>query len=261
MITVHRNRLASIGLALTLLLGGLAFSFLMPRVAPLQAQSSQEAMAGLPNTITVVGEGIARIQPDIAVATIGVQVADAEVQTASNNAQTTMEAVLAAIGEQGVAEEDIQTTGFTIFAEFGPAGPTGEQSQEPLYRVSNNVNVTIRALDQVAAVLDAAIAAGANNIFGVTFSIDDSSQAESEARAQAIEKAAAKAEELAGLTNLQLGSVLSVSEVIGSQGGYFASPGLRTDAGVGMGGGSPISPGQLNVSVQLEVVYSAAQSE
>ncbi len=260
MITIQRNRMALVCLALTLVLGGLAFAYLTPRVATVHAQTTQEAMMGLPNTITVVGEGTVQIQPDVAVATIGVQVADAEVQTASSNAQATMEAVLAAISEQGVADEDLQTTGFTIFAEFGPTGPTGEQAQEPLYRVSNNVNVTIRSLDQVAAVLDAAIAAGANNIFGVTFSLDDASQAESDARAQAVEQAAAKAQELAGLTNLQLGGVLSVSEVIGSQGGYFASPGLR-DAAAGMGGGSPISPGQLNVTVQLEVVYTAAQSQ
>lgn len=256
----QRNRLALVCLVLTLVCGGLGVAYLAPTLKIAQAQSSQEGLAGLPSTITVVGEGTVQIQPDIAVATIGVQVADAEVQTASSNAQTTMEAVLAAIQEQGVASEDIQTTGFTIFAEFAPVDPASQQTQEPLYRVSNNVNVTIRSLEQVATVLDAAIAAGANNIFGVTFSLDDSSQAEADARSQAIEQAAAKAAEIAGLTNLQLGSVLSVSEVIGSQGGYFASPGLRTDA-AGMGGGSPISPGQLNVTIQLEVVYSAAQAE
>ncbi len=261
MIHIQRNRLVIICLALTLVAGGFSFAHFMPLSTSAYAQTTQETMVGLPNTITVVGEGTTQIEPDIAVATIGVQVADTEVQAASSSAQTTMEAVLAAIREQGVADEDIQTTGFSIFAEFGPPDPTGEQTQEPLYRVSNNVNVTIRALDQVAAVLDAAIAAGANNIFGVTFNIDDASQAESDARAQAIEQAAAKAQELAGLTNLQLGTVLSISEVIGSQGGYFASPGLRADSAAGMGGGSPIAPGQLTVSVQLEVVYSAAQAQ
>ena len=261
MIHIQRNRVVSVCLAATLVMSGLAFAYLSPTVATVQAQTTQEAMAGLPNTITVVGEGSTQIEPNIAVATIGVQVAEAAVQTASSNAQAIMEAVLAALQEQGIAEEDIQTTGFSIFAEFGPADPAAAQPQAPLYRVSNNVNVTIRDLNQVAAVLDAAIAAGANNIFGVTFSIDDASQAESDARAQAVAKAAAKAQELADLTNLQLGSVLSVSEVIGSQGGYFASPGLRADSAASMGGGSPIAPGQLNVSVQLEVVYSAAQPQ
>ncbi|MEZ4737607.1 MAG: SIMPL domain-containing protein [Caldilineaceae bacterium] len=210
-----------------------------------------------PATIIVVGEGSARVEPDIAVASIGVQVANEDVQAASSEAQELMNAVLAAIQEQGVAEEDIQTSGFSIFADFGPVGPAGEQAQAPLYRVSNNVNVTIRDLEQVAAVLDAAIAAGANNIFGVNFSVDDSSQAAAEARAEAIENAQTKAQDLAELTGLTLGNVFSVSEIIGSRGGFYGGStlGLASQAGLG-GGGGPIVPGQLNVNVQLEVIYS-----
>lgn len=219
---------------------------------------AQEETTTMPQAITVVGEGSAAIEPDIAVANIGVQVANTDVRAASDEAETIMNAVLAAIQEQGIAEEDIQTSGFSIFAEFGPTGPTGEQPQTPLYRVSNNVNVTIRALDQVPTVLDAAIEAGANNIFGVNFSVDDPTQAAAEARAEAISNAAAKAQDLAELTGLQLGNVVSVSEIIGSRGGFYGSTGLAPASQVGLGGGGgPIAPGQLNVNVQLEVVYSA----
>lgn len=208
--------------------------------------------------ITVVGEGSAPVQPDIAVANIGVQVANADVKAASSEAQKIMNAVLAAIKEQGIAEEDIQTSGFSIFADFGPAGPTGEQAQTPLYRVSNNINATVRDLDQVPAVLDAAIGAGANNIFGVNFSVDDPSEAASAARAQAIDNAQVKAEDLAQLTGLQLGTVVSVSEIIGSRGGFYGSSsvGVASQSGLG-GGGGPIAPGQLMINVQLEVSYSA----
>jgi uncharacterized protein YggE len=122
--------------------------------------------------------------------------------------------------------------------------------------VSNNVNVTIRALDQVATILDAAIGAGANNIFGVNFSVDDPSQAAADARAEAIDNAQQKAQDLAELTGLQLGNVVSVSEIIGSRGGFYASTGLAPAGQAGLGGGGgPIAPGQLNVNVQLEVVY------
>lgn len=221
------------------------------------AQTQGEPTTALQQAITVVGEGSAPVEPDIAVANIGVQVANEDVQAASSEAQEIMNAVLAAIQEQGVAEEDIQTSGFSIFADFGPVGPTGEQPQTPLYRVTNNVNATVRDLEQVAAVLDAAIGAGANNIFGVTFSIDDPSAAASAARAEAIEQAGAKAQELAELTGLQLGNVLRVSEIIGSQGGFYSSSNLSVASQVGLGGGGgPIAPGQLNVNVQLEVIYS-----
>lgn len=221
------------------------------------AQAPGEPTTAIQQAITVVGEGTAPVEPDIAVANIGVQVANEDVQAASSEAQEIMNAVLAAIQEQGVAEEDIQTSGFSIFAEFGPIGPTGEQPQTPLYRVTNNVNATVRDLEQVAAVLDAAIGAGANNIFGVNFSIDDPSEAASAARADAIEQAGVKAQELAELTGLQLGNVISVSEIIGSRGGFYGGSSLNAASQIGLGGGGgPIAPGQLNVTVQLEVIYS-----
>ncbi len=225
------------------------------------AQTQGESTATLPQAITVVGEGSVAVEPDIAVANIGVQVANADVRAASDEAEEIMNAVITAIQEQGVAEEDIQTSGFSIFAEFAPVNPAAEQPQTPLYRVSNNVNVTIRALDQVATILDAAIGAGANNIFGVNFSVDDPSQAAAEARAEAIDNAGQKAQDLAELTGLQLGNVVSVSEIIGSRGGFYASTGLApaSQAGLG-GGGGPIAPGQLNVNVQLEVVYGVTQA-
>ncbi len=222
-----------------------------------QTQGEPPAMPqAIPQAITVVGEGSSAVEPDIAVANIGVQVANADVRAASDEAEEIMNAVIAAIQEQNVAEEDIQTSGFSIFAEFSPAPAASEQPQTPLYRVSNNVNVTIRALDQVATILDAAIGAGANNIFGVNFSVDDPSQAAADARAEAIDNAQQKAQDLAELTGLQLGNVVSVSEIIGSRGGFYASTGIvnTSQAGLG-GGGGPIAPGQLNVNVQLEVVY------
>jgi uncharacterized protein len=230
------------------------------RGSTVYAQTESDPTTTRQQAITVVGQGISRVEPDIAVANIGVQVANADVREASSEAQEIMNAVLAAIQEEGVAEEDIQTSGFSIFADFGPIGPAGEQPQTPLYRVSNNVNATIRDLEQVAAVLDAAIGAGANNIFGVNFSIDDPSAAETEARAQAIERAQTKAQELADLTGLELGNVISVSEIIGSRGGFFGGSTLGL-GDAGLGGGGPIAPGQLNVTVQLEVIYNASQGE
>lgn len=251
---VQRQTIVALAAALVVSISILFLSQALPKEA---VYAQAEPVAAPQQGITVVGEGSAPVEPDIAVANIGVQVANSDVQVASSETQEIMNAVLAAIQEQGVAEEDIQTSGFSIFADFGPAGPTGEQAQTPLYRVSNNVNATIRDLDQVAAVLDAAIGAGANNIFGVNFSIDDPSAAASAARAQAIENAQAKAQDLAQLTGLQLGNVVSVSEIIGSRGGFYGSSGLAamSQAGLG-GGGGPIAPGQLNINVQLEVIYS-----
>ncbi len=107
--------------------------------------------------------------------------------------------------------------------------------------------------------LDAAIAAGANNIYGVTFSLDDPSQVESEAREKAVANAQAKAQELAELNNLQVEDVLSVSEVVGGGVGYYPGS-FREEAtafGLGGGGAGPISPGELTFTMQLQIVYAA----
>jgi uncharacterized protein YggE len=160
---------------------------------------------------------------------------------------------------QGIAEEDMQTSGFSIFAErFGPEGPLAEGDVQ--YRVSNNVMVTIRDLDTVSAVLDAAIEAGANNIYGIEFKVDDPGVSESEARAAAIEDANVKAAELAELAGVPLGQIVSVSEIIAGSGGYYAGNFAEQARAFG-GGGTPVTPGQLDLVMQLQVIYSISGTE
>jgi uncharacterized protein YggE len=238
-------------------LAALSFTFLAgPTLAPSVAQAQEPAqMTPPPRTITVVGEGTTNIEPDLAQANIGVQVTGSEVITVSAQAEEIMNAVIAAIQAEGVAPEDIQTSGFNIFATppqgFMAADEAG--SSDTVYQVSNNVNVTIRNLETVSAILDAAIEAGANNVYGVNFSLADYSQPESDARGEAMTNAQEKAQEIAGLAGVELGDIISVSEVIGGQNGFYSG---RLESALGLGGGGPIEPGQLEVRVQLQVVYS-----
>jgi uncharacterized protein YggE len=229
-------------------------------VADVQAQTPTTTIAtAIPGTITVVGEGKVTLEPDIARVTIGVETVTATVKEASDTNRAAVESVLEALLAQGIAEEDLQTSGFSIFAErFGPEGPLAEGDVR--YRVSNNVMVTIRELDNVGTILDAAIEAGANNIYGVEFAVDEPGEAESEARAAAIEDAKVKAAELAELTGLSLGQVVSVSEVVGAGGGYYAGNFAEQARAFG-GGGTPVTPGQLDLVMQLQVIFSIGATE
>jgi uncharacterized protein len=219
-----------------------------------QAQAPSPA-AGV-RSVTVVGEGSVSIEPDIARANIGVEVVQATVQEAVAEAREVMEAVLAALEEAGVAAEDIQTSGYNIWAERHFGEMTRSNEEQVRYRVSNNVTVTIRNLEEVSAVLDAAIDAGANNVYGVSFSLDDPTTIESEAREKAVENARTKAEELAGLTGTEVGVVISISEVIGQGGGYFGGNfAASARDGLGGGGAGPIAPGQLRLTMQLQITY------
>ena len=106
--------------------------------------------------------------------------------------------------------------------------------------MTNTVNVLIRDLDKVGAVLDASIKAGANNIYGVEFLLDDPTAARSAARQMAVENAAATATELAGLTGVEVGPIVSISEVIGNNGGFYSNQ--FTQFSTGMGGGRLPTP-------------------
>ena len=223
----------------------------IPNTASLQTDPA------MPRTITVVGEGRVRIKPDIAQINIGIEVVGDTVKGTSSEAADTMEAVMASLRAQGVEEKDMQTSGYNVWVER-PYGPEGIPSDEARYHVGNTVMVTIRDLDTVGAVLDAAIEAGANNIYGVTFSVADPSPLMSEARETAVADALAKAQELAELNNVALGEVMSISEVI-SPGGLYVGGIQRTAAfaeGLGGGGGGPISPGELEMTTQLQVTHN-----
>jgi uncharacterized protein len=204
------------------------------------------------DTITVVGHGSASGSPDIANTEIGVETFNTDLGTAFSENNATMEAVIDALVEAGVAREDIRTANLNIFVDRSPGPASQGASNGPMFRVNNQVRVTIRDTSLIADVLDAAINAGANNIFGLNFGIDSRDALESDARADAMEDARARAAELASLAGVELGDVISIVE---SGGGF--SPFEVTNRSVGMGGGgAPIEPGQLSVSVSLQVTFA-----
>jgi uncharacterized protein YggE len=248
---MRRSRLTLSGIGILVVLAVIMVTVGVGGRAPAAALAQA---AERPGTITVVGEGKVSIRPDMARATIGVEVIRPTVKEASAEASQVMNNVLGALRQLGVEERDIQTSGFSVWQER-PYNPDGTQGA-PVYHVTNQLNVTIRNLENLGAVLDAAMNAGANNIYGVTFSLSDTAQAEAEARRKAVENARAKAEDLARLTNLQLGEVLSVSEVIGGVGGAYYPAVQRAE---GMGGGGPILPGELEITLQLQVTYGTVQ--
>ncbi|MBN1660403.1 MAG: SIMPL domain-containing protein [Anaerolineae bacterium] len=216
------------------------------------AQTPETPALNPVQTITVIGQGSVRIQPDIARVTVGVETSGETIAQAVAENEAQMEAVLAALKAAGIADKDIQTTNFSISLDRYPEplpSATGEQAA-PVYRVSNMVTVTIRALDRVGQVLDAVIEAGANNIWGVSFTIEDPAAAQADARTDAMTAAAARAEALATLAGVELGSVMSVSEVI-------SSPGIVTEMAYARdaAGGTSISPGEVEIGYQVQVSY------
>ncbi len=201
--------------------------------------------------VTVVGQGTAYGEPDQATVMVGVETFAPSVSEATSQNQENLESVMAALDEVGIAPEDIQTTNYSLYAEqiYGDRGPEGIAG----YRVSNQVNVTIRDISKVSDVLGAVTDAGANAIYGVNFAVADPAALEEKARAAAMADAAERAQSLAELGNVELGGIKLISEVIGqpiapmAMGGGYA---MESAAAPG------ISPGQLSYQVQVQVTYA-----
>lgn len=248
--------LAALVVAGTLLFG--ANNFGVPNAAA--QNSTLPAALAQPDstmrTVTVVGEGEVSLTPDVAETNIGVEVMRESVQEATSAAEELMESILSALEEQGIVEADVQTSGYSVYAErYGPEGPLADDQTN--YRVSNNVQVTIRDIDSVGEVLDAAVEAGANNIYGVNFRVEDPSNVESDAREAAFASAREKATELATLSDAELGQVLSISEIIGNAGFYQSN--FAASEAVGLGGGGGFSPGEQDLVMQLQITFELVQ--
>lgn len=245
----------AIGLVTLMALTLIVISIVMTATPAPAAQASEQKLAPAgSHSVTVVGEGTVSIDPDIATANIGVEVMRPTVKEASAAAQEVMDSVLKALLAQEIEEADIQTRHFSIYAErFGPEGLLNED--ETRYRVSNTVYITIRDLSSIGEVLDAAIDAGANNVYGVDFSLADPTSVESEARAQAVADARSKADELADLIGVEVSSVTGISEIIGQGGGFYGGNFAQMAIAESASGIGPINPGELMLTMQLQITY------
>jgi hypothetical protein len=197
--------------------------------------------------IAVTGSGRVARPPDTAVVELGVEARAANLTDATTDVDRKMRSVVARVKAQGVPDADIRTTVYAIDPLAEPRQPGDTSARIAGYRVSNIVQVRTRPADGIGRVVDAAVAAGANVVRNVHFTLDDPSRAEAEARTLAMQDAAARARQLAAAAGVRLGRVLSVTE--SSPVRPVGRMSLATAPG-------PVEPGQLEVSVSLEARYA-----
>lgn len=202
--------------------------------------------------VTVVGYGRASGVPDISTIQLGVNIMDEDVGGAVAEANRVIERVKAAVMAKGIAEEDIQTTNYSVWPEDRYDPETGFPSNQRVFRVDGMLSIKVREVDSIGDVLTAALEAGANNVNGISFGIEDTAQLEVEARAKALDNARERAQQLAQSLGVSLGNVLSISEGVVSPAPYY---GAEAGFGLGGGGGAPVSPGQTMVSIQVQVSF------
>ena len=216
---------------------------------------AQDNATPLPGTIRVSGTGSVSTAPDTATVIVGVTIVDSDLKTAYNAANDQVAALLAALQEAGVAVEDVRTFGLNIYQDSSyppmPAmdGQTEGSAPELRYNVSNQVSVKVRDISKIADVINAAVDAGANNLFGLEFSVDDYKAQQTEARKLALEDARAKAAELAAAAGVELGEIVSISE-------FSAAIPFNGNVRMDMGGANTvIQPGQQEIQASLDVTF------
>lgn len=213
---------------------------------------AQSTGGGMEPGISVSGTGEVKGRPDTLIVDIGVAVLRPSVDEATSDAARLAQAVIDALKANGVAEEDIATTNYSIWPEYDYRNETQTLRG---YRVQNVVSASIRDLDNAGTAIDAATAAGGNDtiVQGVRFAIEEDSELVTAARAAAWADAKTKAEQLAGLAGRSLGAAISISEST-----TFPTP-VPFYARAAEGAGdvaTPIEPGQQTVTVTISVQFA-----
>jgi uncharacterized protein YggE len=200
-------------------------------------------------TVTVSGEGRVARTPDVVLMTVGVDISRPDLTTAQSEASTTMDKVIGALKDRGVAEKDITTTVYSIYTDRDYSKP---DSSITGYHVTHLVTAKVRDVAGAGGVLQAAIDAGANSVQGLSFGLDDTAAAVQDARAAAIADAKGKAQQLAQLTNATLGQVMTITE------GTASTPYPAAMPATGSAGGKDvtINAGQTEVVVTVTVVWA-----
>ncbi|MCM5557594.1 SIMPL domain-containing protein [Pleomorphomonas sp. JP5] len=167
-------------------------------------------------TLTLSADGVVSAAPDMAIVSLGVvkQADTADEALSANN--KAMQETLAALKEAGVDDKDIATSSFAIdpVMVYPPQKDDGSQDAPKItgYRVSNAVTVKLRDITQAGGLLDKVIRVGANDVRGVSFTVDNQDSLMDEARVEAMKTLETRAELYAKTGGFTLKRILSISE-------------------------------------------------
>ena len=205
------------------------------------------AWAADPHTIAMTGHGEVRAVPDTALIQAGVTstAPTAAAALAANNSRMT--AVVAALKKLGVPDRSIQTSSFSVSPQY-TNGDNNNPRRLTGYQVSNEVAVRLDDVSRAGGVLDALIAAGANQMNGISFEVASPEPLLDQARTSAVADARRRAETYAKAAGVSLGPILSISE-----GG--AEPPPRPMYRMAMAAGVPVSPGEQAIAADVTMVW------
>ena len=207
------------------------------------APAAAEATSG---GITVQGTASVSAAPDRAQLSVGVESQGATAKAALTANGAEMRRVLAALRSAGAT--DLKTQSVTISARYAEAGSVQG------FTAQNSVSATVRDVSRAGAVIDAVVAAGANQVYGPTLTHANPAELYRQALRAAVAEARLSAQALAAASNLTLGAVTAVVE-----GGAAPMPlAMASRAADEAGAQTPVEPGQQEVTASVSVTFAAS---
>lgn len=207
-------------------------------------------------TLSLSAYGEARVAPDMATINLGVLTDGPTAAAALSANAARMNQVIAALKKGGIADRDIQTSNLNVspqyvYVENQPPKLTG-------YQVSNQVTVAVHDLKRLGQAVDATVSAGANQVNGISFGLDNPASAENAAREQAVKALMAKADLYARATGHRVVRLVTLSE----GGGYSPPPPMPMVAMFkreAAADATPVAAGELRVRVDINGLYELAK--
>jgi uncharacterized protein len=242
------SQIVATRLVLATLVSAAAFACLVPSVEAQTPQAQPAPFVG----IVVVGEGRVTVAPDYAQIASGVSTRGKTVKEASDANSKTMAAIIKALLESGVTQNDVQTSRFSVQPVYVPPAPNTEPKLAG-YSVSNQLRAKIRQIDKLGEILDRLIAAGATDVGNIAFLVSDPSKALDQAREAAIADARRKAEVYARAAGIRLGQVEWITEASG-----FGPVPLRGQGASAARAAVPIATGDDTLEVTVTVGFTIA---
>jgi len=206
-----------------------------------------------PPSITVTGTGRVSAPPDMAQISAGVVSEAPRASDAVKANSAAMQKVLAALDAAGIDRKHVQTSRFDVSPVYSESPPGRRTPVITGYRAANQVSVEVHDVDKVGAVLDALVAAGANDLGSISFGVAEPAPLLDEARKKAIADARRKAQLYAAEAGVALGRVTQIEE--GGAGVPRPVPYMRMEAAAAP---PPVAPGQLDLSADVTVTFAIA---
>ena len=227
--------------------------------------------------LSLSAEGRSNRVPDLAVFSAGVVTHGVTASEALGSNSRQMDQVVAALKRSGIADRDIQTSSISLSPRWNnpeadaqriaretrqPYVPTNEPPRIIGYEARNSVQVRVRKLGEMGKIIDTLIAAGANEVNGPSFTLDDQSAALDEARIEAVATGRQRAELYARAAGMRVVRLLSMSE----GGGYYPVQQIMVTGSRMAAPGAPPPPppppvavGELSLGLSLSMQFEIAR--